>query len=78
MGNCMVTDIYNAQYMKFHLYHRTASVVSWSEFLAADTEVLGSIPSATIFWVAVSLERCPLNLVIKNEALLDRKVTASV
>jgi hypothetical protein len=27
----------------------TASVVSWSEFLAADTEVLGSIPGAARF-----------------------------
>jgi len=27
----------------------TASVVQWSEFLATDTEVPGSIPSATRF-----------------------------
>jgi hypothetical protein len=28
---------------------RTASVVSWSEFLATDPEVLGSIPGASRF-----------------------------
>jgi hypothetical protein len=30
-------------------YHRTPSVVSWSEFPAAGTEVPGSIPSASRF-----------------------------
>jgi hypothetical protein len=35
--------------------HLTASVVQWAEFLAADPEVLGSIPGATMFRIAVGL-----------------------
>ena len=36
----------------------------WSEFLATDTEVPGSIPStARFFWVVVGLERGLLSLV---------------
>ena len=36
----------------------------WSEFLATDTEVLGSIPgTARFFWVVVGLERGLLSLV---------------
>jgi hypothetical protein len=46
----------------------TASVVSWSEFLAANPEV----------WVAVSLEVGTLSLVRINEDLLERKVAALV
>jgi hypothetical protein len=39
----------------------TASVVYWSDFLAADPEVPGSIPDALRFFlVAVGLERGPL------------------
>jgi hypothetical protein len=30
-------------------YHLTSSVVQWSEFVATDPEVPGSIPSATRF-----------------------------
>ena len=33
----------------FILEYWTASVVSWSEFLATDTEVSGSIPGSTRF-----------------------------
>jgi hypothetical protein len=55
----------------------TASVVSWSEFLAANPEVPGSIPDATRFWVAVGLERGPLRLVKINEELPNRKSSGS-
>jgi hypothetical protein len=42
--------------------YTTASVVSCSEFLAANPEFSGSIPGATrFFWVAVGLERGPLS-----------------
>jgi hypothetical protein len=42
----------------------TASVVLWSEFLAPDSDVPGSIPDATrFFWEVVGLERGPLSLV---------------
>ena len=50
----------------------TASVVEWSEFLATDTEVPGSIPGATRFFlVIVGLERGPLSLVRSIEELLE-------
>jgi hypothetical protein len=35
-------------YSSLHLSPLTTSVISWSEFLAADTEVLGSIPGISI------------------------------
>ena len=50
----------------------TAPVVKWSEFLATDTEVLGSIPGASrFFWVVVGLERGLLSLVRSTEELLE-------
>jgi hypothetical protein len=40
----------------------------WSEFLATDPEVPGSIPGASrFFWEAVGLERGPLSLVSTRE-----------
>jgi hypothetical protein len=58
---------------------RTASVVWWSEFLAANIEVPGSIPGATRFseyqWVWNGVH---LALVRINEELLERRVEASV
>jgi hypothetical protein len=43
--NCL-----NSQtFFKLCILYRTASVVLWSEFLATDPEVLGSIPGATRF-----------------------------
>jgi hypothetical protein len=48
-------------------------MVWWSEFLATDTEILGSIPGAQIFWELVCLERGPLSLVTTIEKLLGRK-----
>jgi hypothetical protein len=50
----------------------TVSVVSGSEFLAADKEVPGSIPGA-IRLVAVGLERGPFSLMRIHEELLERK-----
>jgi hypothetical protein len=54
-------------------------VVSWSEFLATDPEVSGSIPGATRFsekyW---GLERCPLSLMMIIEEPFIRKVAAPV
>jgi hypothetical protein len=32
-----------------YMYYKNASVVLWSEFLATDPEVSGSIPGATRF-----------------------------
>jgi hypothetical protein len=55
----------------------TASVVEWSEFLATDPGVPGSIPAALQKKV-VGLERCPFSLVNTTEELLDRKVAAPV
>jgi hypothetical protein len=50
-------------------------VVEWSEFLATDTGVTGSIPRHYKKKV-VGLERGPLSLVSTTEELLDRKVAA--
>jgi hypothetical protein len=56
----------------------TASVVLWSEFLATDPEVPGSIPGATRFsekwW---GLERGPLSLVSTIEELLGSNNSGS-
>jgi hypothetical protein len=52
---------------------KTASMVQWSEFLATDPEVLGSIPGPTRFsekWGG-GLERGPLSLVRTTEELLE-------
>jgi len=40
---------FNILNIKTDVYYSTASVVYWSEFLATDTEVPGSIPGATRF-----------------------------
>jgi hypothetical protein len=57
----------------------TASVVSWSHFLAAGPEVSGSIPGAARFseyqWVWNGVHSA---LVRINEELLERKVAAPV
>jgi hypothetical protein len=53
----------------------TASVVWWSEFLATDPGVPGSIPGH--YKKLVGLERGPLSLVSTTEELLDRKVVAA-
>jgi hypothetical protein len=54
-------------------------VVWWSDFLAADSEVPGSIPGAAIFsekqWVWNGVHSA---LVRINEELLERKVAAPV
>jgi hypothetical protein len=57
---------------------QTTSVIVWSEFLAADLEVPGSITGANRaglqrLYVAMGLERRPLILLKKNEELLERK-----
>jgi hypothetical protein len=49
----------------------TASVVKWSELLAADQEALGSVSGATSFFVAVDLERAPLTHARINEELFE-------
>ena len=41
-------EVNNNAYIYIYIY--TASVVWWSEFLATDTEVSGSIPGATRFF----------------------------
>jgi hypothetical protein len=46
-------------------------VVYWSEFLATDPEVLGSIPGATRFSEVVGLERGLLSLVSTTEELTE-------
>jgi hypothetical protein len=57
----------------------TASGVQWSEFLATDIEVLGSIPGSwRFFWEAAGLERDPLSLVRITEDLIEGKVAAPV
>jgi hypothetical protein len=57
----------------------TTSVVWWLEFLAANTEVLCSIPRRyQIFCLTVGVERDPLNLVRINEELFERQVAAPV
>jgi hypothetical protein len=56
----------------------TVSVIWWSEFLAADPEVPGSIPGATRFFCeVVGLERGPLSLVRIIEELLEWKSSGS-
>jgi hypothetical protein len=53
-------------------------VDTWSEFLAADPEVSGSIPSATRFSEQQCvLERSLLKLMSINEELLERKSSGS-
>jgi hypothetical protein len=47
-------------------------VVKWSEFLATDPEVPGSISGATIFSEKLGVVRGPLGLVSKTEELLGR------
>jgi hypothetical protein len=60
-------------------FYWTASVVSWSEFLATNPKVLVSFRCATRFFcVALGLERSSLSLVRINEELLERKVVAPV
>jgi hypothetical protein len=55
------------------------SVVQWSEFLAANPEILGSILGAyQIFCLAVGLERDPLSLLRINKELLESKIAAPV
>jgi hypothetical protein len=53
----------------------TATVVSWSEFLATDPDVQVRFPALPEKKV-VGLERGPLSLVSTTEELLDRKVAA--
>jgi hypothetical protein len=53
-------------------------MVKWSEFLATNPEVPGSIPGATrCFWEVVGLERGPLSLVRIIEGLLEWKSRGS-
>jgi hypothetical protein len=53
-------------------------VVWWSEFLATDPEVPGSIPGANSFFLeVVGLERDPLSLVRIIEELLEWKSSGS-
>jgi hypothetical protein len=52
-------------------------VVKWSEFLATDQEVPGSIHGATRFSEVVGLERGPLSLVGITEELLEWKNSGS-
>jgi hypothetical protein len=51
----------------------TVSQFYWSEFLATDPEVPGSIPAATTFSDIVDLEWDPLSLVRITEELHERK-----
>jgi hypothetical protein len=57
----------------------TASVVQWSDFLAANPEVPSSIPDTTTFseyqWVCNGIHSA---LVRINEELLERKVVAPI
>jgi hypothetical protein len=57
----------------------TVSVVSWSEFIAANPEVPGSIPGATSFsecqWVWNGFHSA---LVRINEELLEKKVAVAI
>jgi hypothetical protein len=55
----------------------TASVVSWSEFLAIDPEARVRIPALPEKEV-VGLERGPFSLVSTTEELLGRKGAAPV
>jgi hypothetical protein len=55
----------------------TASLVSWSEFLATDPEARVRFPALPEEKV-VGLERGPPSLVSTTEELLDRKVAAPV
>jgi hypothetical protein len=49
----------------------------WSEYLATNTGVPGSIPGvATFFWAAVGLERSPLSLVNNLRSYLEEIVAA--
>jgi hypothetical protein len=55
----------------------TASVVLWSEFMATNTGVPGSIPGvARFFWAAVGLERGSLSLVNNLRSYLEKIVAA--
>jgi hypothetical protein len=55
----------------------TASVVQWSEFMATNTGVPGSIHGvARIFRATVSLERGPLSLVTNLRSYLEEIVGA--
>jgi hypothetical protein len=50
---------------------RTSSVVWWSQFLARNPEVPGSIPAQQIFLELGGLERGPLSLMSTSEDLLE-------
>jgi hypothetical protein len=54
---------------------KTASVVWWSEFLATDPKVPGSLPGTTK--KVVCLERGPLSLSSTTEELLGRNSSGS-
>jgi hypothetical protein len=58
--------------------YKTASVGSWSEFLATDPEARVRFPALPDKKKVVGLERGPLSLVSTTEELLDRKVAAPV
>jgi hypothetical protein len=62
----------------FILIHETKYSNCWSEFLATDPDVPGSIPGATtFFWEVVGLERSPFSLVTTIEEPLERKSSGS-
>jgi hypothetical protein len=66
--------------MRYHIKVSSNHSVSleWSEFLATDPEVPGSIPQRFhIFWEAAGLERGPLSLVRATEELLEGKSNGS-
>jgi hypothetical protein len=66
------------KYYIFKIRMCTASVVLWSEFLATDTYVPGSIPGAFTFSEKQRVcNRGPLSLVRTTEELLGRKSSGS-
>jgi hypothetical protein len=56
----------------------TTSVVQWSEFLATDSKVLGSIPGHYKKKKVVGLELGPLSLVSTTEELLGNNSGSSL
>jgi hypothetical protein len=59
-----------------HIYV-SGSVVSWSEFLAADTDVPVRIPGPPYFLSSSGFETGPLSLVSINDELFERKSSGS-
>jgi hypothetical protein len=75
---CRTQEIIKYTFLRFYVNHKTASVFWWTEFLAIDPEVPGSITGVIRFFLeVVGLELGTLSLVSITEELLEWKSSGS-